>query len=61
MVVSFCGLDNHLPTNRNSKVHISTDIKSNTNNKSFEDILQEKKEKLNGIQDNSSRSDGFVK
>jgi flagellar hook-basal body complex protein FliE len=61
MVVSFCGLDNHLPTNRNRKVHISTDIKSNTNNKSFEDILQEKKEKLNGIQDNSSRSDGFVK
>jgi hypothetical protein len=61
MVVSFCGLDNHLPTNRNRKVHISTDIKSNTNNKSFEDILQEKKEKLNGIQDNNSRSDGFVK
>ena len=62
MVVSFCGLDNHLPTNRNRKVHkILTYKKSNTNNKSFESILQEKREKLNGLQNNSTRADGFTK
>lgn len=61
MVVSFCGLDNHLSTNRNRKVHILTYKKSNTNNKSFESILQEKREKLNGLQNNSTRTDGFVK
>lgn len=60
MVVSFCGLDNHFPTNRNRKVHISTDKKSNINNKSFESILQEKREKLNGLQNNSTRTNGFA-
>ena len=62
MVVSFCGLDNHLPTYQNRKVHkILTYKKSNTNDKSFESILQEKREKLNGLQNNSTRTDGFVK
>lgn len=60
MVVGFCGLCSHLPT-KNREVHkILTNKKSNNDCKSFESILQEKREKLNGIQNNSTRTDGLA-